>query len=139
MRKKIPEALKLMVAERALFRCEYCHLPETQSFFSFQTEHIRSIKHKGNDEITNLAYACPTCNRNKGSDLATWVGEPPKLIRFFNPRTDSWKKHFSIEPTGIIVPKTKIAEGTIDILQINHPDAIIERYKLLLAEVFPLG
>ena len=24
-------------------------------------------------------------------------------------------------------PKTKIAEGTIDILQMNHPDAIIER------------
>ncbi|MEZ4933919.1 MAG: hypothetical protein R2788_17575 [Saprospiraceae bacterium] len=58
------------------------------------------------------------------------------------PATASHLKNASSQGRNIIptdVPEQKIAVDTIDILQISHPDAVMERYKLLLARAFPLG
>ena len=102
MSRSVPGSVRKQVAERAGFRCEYCLLAERVAFYAFHTEHIRSIKHGGTNELTNLAYCCPDCNYHKGSDISTFLPDDETLIRFFNPLIDDIifchvsleKKHF---------------------------------------------
>ncbi|HRK26507.1 MAG TPA: HNH endonuclease signature motif containing protein [Chitinophagales bacterium] len=131
MSRHIPHRLRQFVAERANFRCEYCKIAEQFSFFNFHVEHIISVKHGGQTTKNNLAYACPICNYNKGTDIATLIPDVVPLVRFFNPRLDTWEEHFSVAETGELIPLTFIAMATINILKLNHPDAVIER-KILL-------
>jgi hypothetical protein len=130
MRQKIPKYLKKATAKRAKYCCEYCRIPDMDSYYTFESDHIISLKHGGLTIITNLAYACPDCNRFKGTDLGTFLGDTQELIRFYNPRTDKWRDHFETDETGYIIPLTKIGEATIKIFMINHPDRIIERQLL---------
>jgi HNH endonuclease len=130
MSQKIPTALRNIVALRANYCCEYCHIPELDSYYGFQVDHIVSRKHDGKTELENLAYACPDCNRYKGSDLGTYLDESLEFTRFFHPRIDDWLSHFEIQSSGLIIGKTDCGIATIKIFAINHPDRIIER-KLL--------
>lgn len=117
-------------------RCEYCKIFALYSYLSFHIEHIVSLKHGGETVIENLAYSCPICNSNKGSDIATFVTSLDNPVRFFHPRRDIWKDHFQIEPSGLISSKTDIGEATIKILDFNHPDSIIERQLLIASNMF---
>ncbi len=136
MSRYIPETLRRLVAVRANFRCEYCRLRELDSFFSYHNEHIVSMKHGGLTVAENLAYACQICNYTKGSDIATFLHDITTPIRFFNPRTDNWNDHFEADVSGEILPKTLIGEATIKILDINHPDSIIERREMIRRNIF---
>lgn len=136
MSRYIPELLRKQIAERANFRCEYCLVPETNSFYAFQVDHIISVKHGGTAKPENLAYCCSICNRNKGTDLGTVLENPAEIIRFFNPRTDNWDDHFTIEKSGFLLPKSPVGEATIKILGFNHPDSVLERKLLISAGKF---
>jgi hypothetical protein len=105
----IPHRIKINVAQRADFRCEYCQLPDKISFYTFHIDHIKSIKHGGLSTLDNLAYCCPDCNFNKGSDIASFI-ENDQIIRFFNPRKDNWHEHFEIV-NGFILSKTDILDS----------------------------
>ncbi|MDX2250197.1 MAG: HNH endonuclease signature motif containing protein [Bacteroidia bacterium] len=133
----IPDSFRSFVAERALYKCEYCRTPESNSFYKFQIDHIISLKHGGQTELENLAYSCPICNRNKGSDLGTLLADNGPVIRFFHPRKDQWENHFEVSIEGILYPKTEEAEATIKILGMNHPDSIIERALLIKVRLYP--
>lgn len=130
MSRKIPEYLREATAKRASFRCEYCQIPHIDSFYGFQVDHIISRKHHGKTILSNLAFACPDCNRYKGTDLGTYLGNTLTLTRFFHPRLDFWNDHFETDNSGFIATKTLIAEATEKIFQLNHPDRIIERQLL---------
>jgi 5-methylcytosine-specific restriction endonuclease McrA len=64
MDRYIPTELRLLVAERANHLCEYCLIHEDDTFVGCQVDHIISLKHGGQTEADNLAYACAFCNRN---------------------------------------------------------------------------
>ena len=130
MSKKIPKSLRLAAAKRANQCCEYCHIPNIDSYYGFQVDHIVSRKHGGKTILSNLAYACPDCNSYKGTDLGTYLTSSLILTRFFHPRLDQWNDHFLTDNTGFISALTDIGEATIKIFQINHPDRIIERQLL---------
>lgn len=136
MSRYISNLLKELVIKRANSRCEYCRLSAIYSYFPFHIDHIISIKHGGKTISLNLAYACPLCNFNKGSDIATFLDNPTIIFRFFNPRTDNWQDHFYAENTGLLVAKTPIGEATIKILNLNHPDSIIERSEMIRFGIF---
>ena len=131
MSRYISNKLKTFISGQAGFRCEYCRLSAYHSYFPFHFEHIISIKHGGKTNAANLAYACPLCNLNKGSDIATFLNDPTDLIRFFNPRIDKWADHFQAESTGEIVAKTAIGAATIKIFNFNHTDSMIERCEMI--------
>ncbi|WP_353482803.1 HNH endonuclease signature motif containing protein [Haliscomenobacter sp.] len=137
MSKKIPDILRRQVAIRANYRCEYCRRPEVDSFIRYQSDHIISRKHGGKTELENLAHTCPTCNNAKGSDIATILENENELIRFFNPRRDTWDDHFEVSIQGEINPKTEIATATIKILKLNEINRILERVDLIEAGLFP--
>lgn len=137
MSRYIPVELRQQITERANYRCEYCLIPERTSYYTFQVDHIISIKHGGTTDLDNLALSCVICNRNKGTDLGTYLDETDQLIRFYHPRTDQWEDHFSWTPEGLIFPQSAIGEATVKILGFNHPDSIMERQLLIASGQYP--
>ncbi|MCL4860332.1 MAG: HNH endonuclease [Caldilineaceae bacterium] len=126
----VPAAIRNQVIERAEGRCEYCLYPQAVSFLAFEIEHIIAEKHGGKTVLENLALACPFCNRFKGTDLGSLDPESGILTPFFNPRTQHWHDHFHLIE-GQIVPLTPAGRVTTLILQLNHPDRVLERQRLL--------
>lgn len=115
-----------LVAERANYACEYCLAEDVGSFIGFEVDHIISRKHRGSNDATNLAYACPDCNRSKGSDIASIDWENREIVRFYNPRTDIWAEHFRLAG-GFIEPLTPIGKVTVDILRFNDKIRLPDR------------
>jgi hypothetical protein len=128
----IPQKLRKLVAERAKGHCEYCLHHESDSYTTFQVDHIISLRHGGITIAINLAYACLFCNRYKGSDVGTVLLPKHDFVRLFNPRLDSWQEHFAWEEL-VIVPLSNIGEATIKILDLNNLERIMERQILLEA------
>lgn len=115
----ISAQLRQLISVRADYRCEYCLLPEKNSSVRHVVDHIRAVKHEGATEADNLALACVVCNRNKGSDIATFDPETQQLVRLFNPRRDIWAEHFKLEGAKI-EGLTPIGRGTSNLMQFNH-------------------
>lgn len=126
MRRRISDEVRRLVAQRALFQCEYCRLPEQHSFLPFEIDHIVSLKHGGGNELENLAYACPHCNQCKGSDLTTFLDVYHDIVLLFNPRIHIWTEHFALE-RGEILPQSKIGMATVKLLKFNEPERLIHR------------
>jgi hypothetical protein len=124
-----------IVFARAGYRCEYCHLPNLDSFYRFHIEHIISRRHGGKTALDNLALACPDCNNNKGTDLGTVLIEGGAIVPFFHPRKEIWDFHFEFSDSGLIVPKAETGKATVKFFDFNNADRVIER-KLMLAAGF---
>jgi hypothetical protein len=128
-------ALRAFVRERAGRRCEYRHLREEDAgTLAFQIEHIIAKQHGGTDEPGGLCYACAQCNWAKGPNLAGLLGG--KLYSLFNPRKQSWHRHFRWEHT-ILIGKTKTGIVTVQVLNINDPPRVMLRENLLFEGRFP--
>jgi hypothetical protein len=136
MRKTISDKTRLMVAQRAEFRCEYCRIHSADLFLSFEIDHIIALKHGGNNHPDNLAYACPHCNQHKGSDFATLLNDFNDIVRLFNPRIDNWNIHFEAV-NGEIVAQTRIGEASVKIFRFNQPDLLIIRRLLTQVGRYP--
>jgi hypothetical protein len=67
----ISVGLRRLVVSRAGRLCEYCLLHEDDAYFGCEVDHIISEKHGGATDSMNLAYACMSCNRSKGSDVGS--------------------------------------------------------------------
>jgi hypothetical protein len=104
-------------------------------------DHIISEKHTGATVAENLAYACASCNRSKGSDVGSFVlpVENAVYCRFFNPRTDVWSEHFALDPTdGItILALTDIGRVTERIFGFNRAERLLERSLVFAAHRYP--
>lgn len=131
--------LRRLVIARAEHLCEYCLLHEDDMLFGGEVDHIISEKHGGLTRADNLAYACFSCNRSKGSDIGSLTPTAGKLVRFFAPRRDQWHEHFSLnEPGGmVIVPLTEIGEATARIFGFNEADRLLERRALQIVDRYP--
>jgi HNH endonuclease len=136
MSAEISDKTRRQVAERAYHVCEYCLVHEADLFHGCEVDHIISVKHKGKTELENLAYACFRCNRHKGSDLGSLAPATGKLTRFFNPRSDSWPVHFSLDG-GRIEPLTDIGEVTVQMFDLNRFDRVRQRELLAKAGRYP--
>ena len=126
MSRKIPAAIRTIIAERAGYRCEYCRSSEEDSVNAFEVDHIFPIKHGGPTSLENLAYTCIVCNRQKGSDMATSEYPSRQFVPLFNPRTDNWLEHFGFDD-GVIIARSEIGAATIKVLDLNHVERIMER------------
>lgn len=132
----VSAALKKQVTDRAGNRCEYCRFPQSVTLLAFEMEHIIAEKHGGATSLENLALACPYCNRAKGANLGSIDPETNQLTPFFNPRTQNWREHFSLDGAAI-VPQTAEGRVTVFILQFNHPDRLQERKGLIAVGHYP--
>ena len=116
--------------------CEYCRISQEDFFFTFEIDHIISIRHGGKTVLLNLAFSCSTCNRMKAADIGTYLDDTLKFTPLYNPRTDIWESHFEIV-SGAILPLTPVGEATVKLLDLNNPDRIILRQLLIQAKRYP--
>jgi hypothetical protein len=56
--------------------------------------------------------------------------ESDQVVRLFHPRKDRWHDHFAWH-AALLLPKSDIGQATIDVLEMNHPDAVQLREWLL--------
>jgi 5-methylcytosine-specific restriction endonuclease McrA len=124
MTEKVPKRIQQEVRERAGQMCEYCLIHEEDSFLPHEVDHVIAVKHGGGSSIENLAWSCFVCNRHKGSDLSSIDPVTGKLVRLFNPRSDTWIEHFDLDSNGSIVPKSDVARVTEFLLKLNSPEQI---------------
>lgn len=122
----ISTALRRLVAERALARCEYCLLSSGVSFYPHEVDHIIAEKHSGETEFDNLAYACARCNRFKGTDLGSFDPLTGQFAFLFNPRMQVWSEHLAFEGE-MIVGLTAEGRTTVKLLQMNSEERLAER------------
>ncbi len=116
------------VQQRAGDCCEYCQIPQAAvPFVPFHVEHIIARQHQGNDEPTNLAFACHRCNAYKGTNLSSIDPETAAIVQLFHPRKDYWANHFLLRGAEII-PLTATGRATARLLRFN------DRYRLELRE-----
>ncbi len=124
------EAIRKEMARREEYRCEYCRIGQAQTVYDFHLDHIISLKHGSLTIESNLAYTCPDCNYNKGSNIGTFLNPPERQFTpLFHPLIDQWEDHFE-EIEGLISPLTIIGEATARILLFNSPERIILRREL---------
>ena len=132
----VSEDLRRLVGIRAEYLCEYCLIHEDDTFYGCQVDHIISVKHGGQTEPSNLAYACTCCNRQKGSDVGSIHWQTGEFVRFFNPRIDRWADHFRLDGSTI-EPLTGIGEATARILGFNAIERLLEREPLVMMGSYP--
>lgn len=112
----IPVALRREVTLRALYRCEYCRIPE---------------KHGGPTDAPNLALACHRCNLYKGDSFAAYSGEWDRAVFLYHPRKQRWSENFVMLPSGVVRPLTMVGEATVRILRINDVNRVAKRAVLI--------
>jgi len=103
------------VRERAGDSCEYCRIPQFALPLPFQIDHIIAEQHGGETFLSNLALACPHCNRYKGPNIAGVDPESGQLVRLFHPRTDLWTEHLEFEVERIL-GKTPIGRAAVQVM-----------------------
>jgi hypothetical protein len=118
------------VWRRAGNRCEYCLIPQFALPLPFQIDHVFAEKHGGQSVESNLALACPHCNRFKGPNIAGLDPDSGQPIRLFHPRTDVWTEHFEFDGPRII-GRTPIGRVTVHVLAMNADDLLLIRVELL--------
>jgi hypothetical protein len=76
------------------------------------------------------------CNRRKSSEIGALDPTTGQLVRLFHPRLQIWRDHFRFEGTHI---KGLTAEGraTVEFLQLNSPERLLERAALISVGRFP--
>jgi len=124
------------VRNRAGDLCEYCRLPQSAApYLRFHIEHIVALQHANDNSRSNLALACPDCNRHKGPNIATIFPESDQLIRLFDPRNDNWFQHFYVQQ-GRIEGLSVVGKATARLLQMNSEDRVVIRLELIEQGLF---
>lgn len=118
------------VRERAVRHCEYCRIPQSALPLPFQIDHIIAEQHGGETVLSNLALACPHCNRYKGPNIAGRDPASHQLVPLFHPRKDAWSAHFQFEGARI-VGKTAVGRMTVELLVMNAEELLALRAELL--------
>jgi HNH endonuclease len=124
-------ATRRQVWARADDRCEYCRLRQRhEEDRRFHIEHIIALRHRGQDDLTNLALACALCNLMKGACLSGLDPDGDRLTRLFHPRQDAWEEHFRREGP-LIMGLTDVGRTTVWVLDMNCDDRVMLRLALM--------
>jgi 5-methylcytosine-specific restriction endonuclease McrA len=135
---EIPSALTRRVAERARYRCEYCHTPQIVTAQTFHVDHIVPQALGGQTRLENLCYACPHCNLHKSDRIQAHDPRTGRFVRLFNPRADHWDDHLRWSPTYTrLIPRTAITRATIVTLDLNADVFITARTLWLVLGLIP--
>lgn len=103
----------------------------------FHIEHILPKKHGGTDDPKMLAWSCNYCNLCKSSNLSGRDVMTGRITVLFNPRRQSWKRHFSSEGPQLLVGLISCGRATIAVMNINAKHRIELRKLLMAAGSFP--
>ena len=126
------EAFREIVVARAGGACEYCRLLEAPTGVTFHVEHVLARSQGGETVLANLALSCPGCNMAKGSRTRgrdrSENEQPLFNPRQYEPSLLGWHLHFALDlSSGMILPRTPVAEATASVLNVNSPNRVFAR------------
>lgn len=94
----------------------------TTTYLDRFLEHVIAKQHTPDDENLDnperLALACDRCNLLKGPNLSSIDPESGEIVNLFNPRTDNWGEHFTVQ-TSMIVGVSPTGRATVRLLNMN--------------------
>lgn len=117
-------------------RCEYCRMHQALQGATFHVEHIIPTIAGGSDELSNLAWACPSCNLKKSNRRTALDPETEQTVPLFNPRTDRWEDHFVLLGYRV-VGRTPIGRALVAAFDFNHPRRVLIREAEEYFDLFP--
>ena len=130
-------ARRKLVRDRAGNRCEYCRISQDDvRRFPFHVEHIVPRKHKGSSKLSNLCWSCHLCNLFKSSNLSGFDPRSGNVVRLFDPRRQSWRRHFRWHGPRL-VGRTACGRATVEVLRMNVPHRVRLRQLLIESGLFP--
>jgi hypothetical protein len=136
--RRLPAARRRQVAERALFRCEYCQTSQVVVGPMLEIDHIIPDARGGPGDESNLCLACPSCNGHKADRVMAPDPESGVSVPLFNPRLDRWTDHFAWVTNGSVIEgKSAIGRATVMALLMNQPDIVAARRLWVLAGWHP--
>ncbi len=131
---------KEQIAEECYFQCVYCSIHESQ-FGGIDHYHIEHYKPKSipefkilENDILNLFYACPICNRFKSKD---WPNNEDDLniICYPDPSKHNYLDLFSIDlDTYKLIGRYISSCYLTERLFLNRPQLIYERREQILKD-----
>ncbi len=111
-------------------------MPQEHDDTTFEIDHIIASSHGGPTRASNLCLACFSCNSFKGSNLAGIDPKTKKIVPLFNPRRQSWARHFRWDGPRL-VGRTSFGRATVATLRINLDHRVAHRQELIDEGVFP--
>lgn len=130
--------LRQQVEIRANGLCEYCQSPKKYCTVSFHCDHIHPKKEGGKTELTNLAFACPSCNNHKAAKIQAPDPSTGESVPLFNPRQQNWHRHFQWNNDFLYIEgKTPMGRATVKALNMNKDEQIEFRKLLKIAGKHP--
>ncbi|MDZ7292947.1 MAG: HNH endonuclease [candidate division KSB1 bacterium] len=119
-RRRIPEQVRERVWRQATGRCGYCLSPQEYVWGKLEVEHIIPLATGGIDAEENLWLACRPCNLYKGAQTEAEDPATGQRVSLFNPRTQSWRDHFTWSSDGTqIKGLTATGRATVIALRLN--------------------
>ena len=120
---------KEQIATECFYQCVYCSINESQfgGINNYHIEHYRpkSIFPKLENDICNLFYACPICNRFKSND---WPNDPDlNLVSYPDPSKIDYSSLFDLEDNFQIKGKYTASKYLVLRLFLNRAQLIMER------------
>lgn len=116
-----------LVRERAGRWYEYCRLPDFAAPAStFHVEHVIARQHGGADDLDNRCWSCHRCHLHKGPNLSGRDPLTGNVVRLFDPRRQSWKRHFEWRG-AVLVGRTQTGRATVAVLNVNDPQRVALR------------
>lgn len=108
------------------FRCGYCGVHEEEVGSALEIDHFQPRAAGGSDELENLVYCCPTCNRLKGDFWPAGASEATPH-RVLHPTRDDLSAHVREEDTGHLTALTETGTFHLDRLRLNRPPLVALR------------
>ena len=105
-------------------QCGYCGTSEVDVGAKLEIDHFQPRFKGGSNELSNLVYCCPACNRFKGN---YW--NPPSPLRLLHPRSDELPDHFRESEDGLLIPLTETGRFHVERLQLNRPQLVAQRQR----------
>ncbi len=104
------------------FSCGYCGVTETESGGPLEIDHFCPRSRGGEGTLDNLVYACPACNRFKGSYWPT--PEASSDLMLLHPQQDDLHTHIKSLSDGKLIGLTKRGWFHIQRLRLNRVQLI---------------
>ena len=135
---RISRALRDRVAQTAQFRCGYCLTAAVLVGTELELEHILPRSRGGKSEELNLWLACSDCNDIKSDRITGIDPATGRRVRLFNPRLQSWSRHFVWLEGGVIIAgKTAAGRATVEALRLNRAALVRSRRVWVIAGLHP--
>ena len=134
----ISAGVRTRIRAAAQNRCGYCLTQQEFVPLDLEVEHIVPLYRGGNDEISNLALACRSCNLRKGTNTSGIDSTSNTEVSLFHPRENRWEENFQVQAeSGAIAGMTPVGRVTVTALGMNSQAQLIARQLWIRLGLFP--